>query len=198
MDNKHKRIYKIIKLYDAFLYITFEINHGLIGLDFFSFSTQTISKKEISTYSTQSATLIDKVVTLVERYANSNGDELKSLQPELVSTGKTLVKQYEKITADFIVRSWKRLLELPIGKVTSYLDIAQKLKQPKAVRSVGRVLAHNPLCIVVPCHRIVPKISTDRLNKKPNIPLSLEEVGHYGGGRHIKYKLIMHEGHGST
>jgi methylated-DNA-[protein]-cysteine S-methyltransferase len=52
---------------------------------------------------------------------------------------------------------WNALLEIPYGHTTSYLAIAEKLKNPKAVRAVGQASAHNPIAIVVPCHRVIAK-----------------------------------------
>jgi methylated-DNA-[protein]-cysteine S-methyltransferase len=52
---------------------------------------------------------------------------------------------------------WNALLEIPYGHTTSYLAIADKLNNPKAVRAVGQASAHNPIAIVVPCHRVIAK-----------------------------------------
>ncbi len=52
---------------------------------------------------------------------------------------------------------WKEVLEVPYGRTISYLAIAEKLGNPKAVRAVGQANAHNPIAIVVPCHRVIAK-----------------------------------------
>jgi methylated-DNA-[protein]-cysteine S-methyltransferase len=45
--------------------------------------------------------------------------------------------------------------EIPIGKTSTYGELAKKLGQPKAVRAVGRALARNPIPLIIPCHRIL-------------------------------------------
>jgi O-6-methylguanine DNA methyltransferase len=44
---------------------------------------------------------------------------------------------------------------VPYGTVTSYVGIATEIGQPRAVRAVAQALRHNPVPIVVPCHRII-------------------------------------------
>ncbi len=56
---------------------------------------------------------------------------------------------------DFQNKVWKNLVKIPYGTVNSYLDIAKKIKQPKACRAVGAANGRNPLPIVVPCHRVI-------------------------------------------
>ena len=58
---------------------------------------------------------------------------------------------------EFHQEVWRELLEIPYGHTTSYLAIADKLGNPKAVRAVGQANAHNPIAIVVPCHRVIAK-----------------------------------------
>jgi methylated-DNA-[protein]-cysteine S-methyltransferase len=50
---------------------------------------------------------------------------------------------------------WNALLEVPYGLTTTYLKIAQSLENPKAVRAVGLANKHNPIAIIVPCHRCI-------------------------------------------
>ncbi len=50
---------------------------------------------------------------------------------------------------------WSELLNIPYGETTSYLAIAKKLGDAKAVRAVGLANGRNPLSIVVPCHRVI-------------------------------------------
>jgi methylated-DNA-[protein]-cysteine S-methyltransferase len=44
---------------------------------------------------------------------------------------------------------------VPYGSTTTYGDLARQIGQPTASRAVGVALARNPLCIVLPCHRVV-------------------------------------------
>lgn len=47
------------------------------------------------------------------------------------------------------------LQEIPCGETRSYLQIAQRIGNPKAVRAVGAANGRNPLPIVIPCHRVI-------------------------------------------
>jgi len=52
----------------------------------------------------------------------------------------------------------KVLLEtghIPYGQTRSYGEVAARIQKPKAARAVGGALAHNPLALVIPCHRVV-------------------------------------------
>lgn len=50
---------------------------------------------------------------------------------------------------------WRALERLPFGTTTSYGALASSLRLPRAARAVGRANATNPICLVVPCHRVV-------------------------------------------
>lgn len=50
---------------------------------------------------------------------------------------------------------WKKALEIPPGEVRPYGWIAAEIGRPKAVRAVGTALGHNPVPLIVPCHRVV-------------------------------------------
>ena len=61
------------------------------------------------------------------------------------------------IGTDFEVRVWERLLDIPMGKVTTYSDLAARTGSPNAARAVGAAVGKNPICFVVPCHRVIGK-----------------------------------------
>jgi AraC family transcriptional regulator, regulatory protein of adaptative response / methylated-DNA-[protein]-cysteine methyltransferase len=61
------------------------------------------------------------------------------------------------IGTDFEIRVWETLLSIPMGRATTYSDIANKLGKPKASRAVGAAVGKNPVSFVVPCHRVVGK-----------------------------------------
>ena len=52
---------------------------------------------------------------------------------------------------------WKALCEIPFGETKSYLDIANQIGNPKAVRAVGQANRANKLPILIPCHRVIGK-----------------------------------------
>jgi len=61
------------------------------------------------------------------------------------------------IGTDFEVRVWETLLKIPLGRATTYSDIAARLERPKAARAVGAAVGRNPISFVVPCHRVLGK-----------------------------------------
>jgi AraC family transcriptional regulator, regulatory protein of adaptative response / methylated-DNA-[protein]-cysteine methyltransferase len=61
------------------------------------------------------------------------------------------------IGTDFEVRVWETLLKIPMGRATTYSDIAGSLDKPKASRAVGAAVGKNPISFVVPCHRVLGK-----------------------------------------
>ena len=61
------------------------------------------------------------------------------------------------IGTDFEVRVWETLLRIPMGRATTYSDIAGNIGAPKAARAVGAAVGKNPVCFVVPCHRVIGK-----------------------------------------
>ena len=50
---------------------------------------------------------------------------------------------------------WLKALEIPRGEVRPYGWIAAEIGRPRAVRAVGTALGHNPVPLIVPCHRVV-------------------------------------------
>jgi AraC family transcriptional regulator of adaptative response/methylated-DNA-[protein]-cysteine methyltransferase len=57
----------------------------------------------------------------------------------------------------FQERVWKALREIPYGETRSYSEVASQIGNKRAVRAVARACATNPVCLVVPCHRVVHK-----------------------------------------
>jgi AraC family transcriptional regulator of adaptative response/methylated-DNA-[protein]-cysteine methyltransferase len=61
------------------------------------------------------------------------------------------------IGTDFEVRVWEALLRIPLGRATTYSNLAGSIGAPKAVRAVGAAVGKNPISFVVPCHRVLGK-----------------------------------------
>jgi AraC family transcriptional regulator of adaptative response/methylated-DNA-[protein]-cysteine methyltransferase len=59
------------------------------------------------------------------------------------------------IGSDFEVRVWQTLLRIPLGRATTYSDIATHIGKPTAARAVGAAVGRNPISFVVPCHRVL-------------------------------------------
>ncbi|MBI3761399.1 MAG: methylated-DNA--[protein]-cysteine S-methyltransferase [Chloroflexi bacterium] len=60
-----------------------------------------------------------------------------------------------RLMRDFQRRVLLAALEIPHGQVTTYHEIARRIGRPKASRAVGQALGHNPMPIVIPCHRVL-------------------------------------------
>jgi AraC family transcriptional regulator, regulatory protein of adaptative response / methylated-DNA-[protein]-cysteine methyltransferase len=59
--------------------------------------------------------------------------------------------------SDFEVRVWSALLRIPMGRATTYGDVASRIGKPAAARAVGAAVGRNPISFVVPCHRVLGK-----------------------------------------
>lgn len=82
-------------------------------------------------------------------------------------------------TAPFAHRVLHELAGVPFGETTTYGALATRVGAPRAARAVGTVMNRNPLPIVLPCHRVVG---------------SNGSLTGYGGGLHVKERLLRHEG----
>ncbi len=55
----------------------------------------------------------------------------------------------------FQLKVWETLLKIPMGNLTTYGTIAQKIEKPKASRAVGTAIGCNPVAFLIPCHRVI-------------------------------------------
>lgn len=98
---------------------------------------------------------------------------------------KTLVSKIGKedltckvIGTPFQHQVWKALLQIPKGKTLTYSEIATISGHPKAQRATGSAIGQNPISILIPCHRALPKSGG---------------VGNFLWGSHHKEKLLTLE-----
>ena len=56
---------------------------------------------------------------------------------------------------DFQQSVWRALMEIPYGETRSYMQIAERIGNPKGVRAVAQAIGANGLSIIVPCHRVI-------------------------------------------
>lgn len=61
---------------------------------------------------------------------------------------------------DFRRRVLQRCAQIPYGEVRTYADLAREVGSPAAARAVGGAMAHNPIPLVIPCHRVVASNGT--------------------------------------
>ncbi len=74
---------------------------------------------------------------------------------------------------------WQALLDIPQGETASYAEVSRRIGNPAAVRAVGGAVGHNPVSIIVPCHRVMGSNGT---------------LTGYGGGLTRKTALLRLEG----
>jgi O-6-methylguanine DNA methyltransferase len=91
----------------------------------------------------------------------------KSFEIPLDITGTVFQKQV-----------WQSLKHIPYGAVWTYSQQAEWINQPKALRAAGSANGMNPVAILIPCHRVIPKSGGS---------------GGYSGGSPIKTALICLE-----
>jgi O-6-methylguanine DNA methyltransferase len=80
---------------------------------------------------------------------------------------------------DFHLRCWQALLRIPCGETWSYAKLAAEVGSPQASRAVGQANHHNPVAIIVPCHRVIA---------------SNGSLAGYAGGLDVKEFLLKLEG----
>ena len=82
----------------------------------------------------------------------------------------------------FRMKVWELLRTIPYGETTTYGELARKLNETEGMktcaRAVGNAVGHNPISIIIPCHRVV---GTDG------------SLTGYAGGLEVKRKLLVFE-----
>ena len=58
---------------------------------------------------------------------------------------------------DFQRSAWESLLSIPYGETRSYLQQAESIRNPRAIRAIGQANSCNPISIIIPCHRVIGK-----------------------------------------
>ncbi|WP_091376092.1 bifunctional helix-turn-helix domain-containing protein/methylated-DNA--[protein]-cysteine S-methyltransferase [Mucilaginibacter mallensis] len=76
---------------------------------------------------------------------------------------------------DFQLKVWEALLKIPMGGLSTYSAIAQKIESPLANRAVGSAVGDNPVAFLIPCHRVIK---------------STGEIGQYHWGSTRKSAII--------
>lgn len=56
---------------------------------------------------------------------------------------------------DFQLKVWESLLTIPMGKLSTYGSLAEKIGNPNASRAVGTAIGSNPVAFLIPCHRVI-------------------------------------------
>lgn len=103
---------------------------------------------------------------------------IKQLDEYFTGKRKKFLLKLKFNSTNFQKKVWQELLKIPFGETVSYKNIAEKIKNPKAMRAVGGAINKNKIAIIIPCHRV---IGSDR-----------KLVG-YAGGLWRKKWLLEHE-----
>jgi methylated-DNA-[protein]-cysteine S-methyltransferase len=74
---------------------------------------------------------------------------------------------------------YKRLLQVPKGKVTTYGELAKAVGLKNGQRVIGTIMRKNPFPVIVPCHRVVK---------------SDGKIGGYVYGKRVKSRMLVNEG----
>jgi methylated-DNA-[protein]-cysteine S-methyltransferase len=84
---------------------------------------------------------------------------LKNIRKELDQYFAGRLKQFSTPVAfrgtPFQNTVWQELQRIPYGETISYLELARRIDNKKAVRAVGMANGANPIAIIVPCHRVI-------------------------------------------
>jgi AraC family transcriptional regulator, regulatory protein of adaptative response / methylated-DNA-[protein]-cysteine methyltransferase len=111
-----------------------------------------------------------------------NNAPLRAIAAELEAYFAGELRQFETPLvlhgSDFQREVWRALLDVPYGETRSYLQIAEAIGNPAAVRAVGRANGANQIAIVIPCHRVIGADGS---------------LTGYGGGMARKRWLLDHE-----
>ena len=121
-------------------------------------------KLKLKPVETTTSPLLAQCVTQLGEYFNGKRREF-SLPLHLAGT-------------EFQMQAWEVLQQIPYGETISYREEAVRLGKPTAYRAVAQANHHNPVCIVIPCHRVI------------NADGSL---GGYAPGTDIKQQLLSIE-----
>ena len=74
---------------------------------------------------------------------------------------------------------YKKLLQVPKGKVTTYGELAKAVGLKNGQRTIGTIMRNNPFPVIVPCHRVVK---------------SDGRIGGYVYGERVKSRMLANEG----
>ncbi len=76
---------------------------------------------------------------------------------DLTSRGQNALHLHLRGT-NFQIKVWEALMQISPGSVTTYERIAKKIGQSGASRAVGTAVGHNPIAVLIPCHRVIRKL----------------------------------------
>ncbi len=91
----------------------------------------------------------------IEANQSPRSEWLKAITEHLRGATPSLDLPIDVQATAFQWKVWRALQQIPYGETRAYADVAKAIGKPKAVRAVARACATNPVCLVIPCHRVV-------------------------------------------
>jgi AraC family transcriptional regulator, regulatory protein of adaptative response / methylated-DNA-[protein]-cysteine methyltransferase len=98
---------------------------------------------------------------LMERFPNAQYRQMvDKFQQDALFIFQNDWKQLDQIKlhlkgTEFQLKVWEALLAIPMGGLTTYSSVAQRIDKPKASRAVGTAIGSNPVAFLIPCHRVI-------------------------------------------
>ena len=104
----------------------------------------------ITEYVVEDHPLEPQVRNWLDQYFQGLRPDLNDLPLEPLEVGATPFRQ----------QIWSYLLEIPYGQVVTYKDLAHTYcecqgKNAMSAQAIGRAVGHNPIGIIIPCHRVI-------------------------------------------
>ena len=94
-------------------------------------------------------------VTFGSRNDRGFEDVASQLEEYLAGTRTFFDLPIEARGTGFQLRVWELIAEIPYGHTTTYGDLARRLGGEANAQEVGAAVSRNPLCILIPCHRVI-------------------------------------------
>ena len=91
--------------------------------------------------------VLKQTITWLERYFKKERPQIKELP--LAPVGSAFRREV-----------WEMLCEIPYGETTTYGELARKIAEKRGIKrmaaqAIGGAVGHNPISIVIPCHRVI-------------------------------------------
>ena len=125
-------------------------------------------KKEAKT--NDNLEIFKQTKTWLDKYFNKEKPNIDDLKLKLEGT-------------PFQIKVWNILKKVPYGQTVTYGFVAQKINSKTSARAVGGAIGHNPIPIIIPCHRVVG---------------ANNNLTGFTGGIDVKIKLLKLEGINTT
>jgi AraC family transcriptional regulator of adaptative response/methylated-DNA-[protein]-cysteine methyltransferase len=93
----------------------------------------------------------------IKANAKPHAEWIKAIARHLRGDAPSLDLPIDVQATAFQWQVWRELQRIPYGETRAYADVARAIGRPKAIRAVASACANNPVALVVPCHRVVPK-----------------------------------------